>query len=793
VARPGNRSITVSWTPSATGAGYTVLRSLTADGPFFAVTTPAQFSTPTTYVDPGLSNGTTYFYTVQALNSFGTSGRSAVVQATPAFKAVQIAAGPGYSHLEALLPDGSVWQWGAITPSLLTDVPSFVPGLPDIVGLSGGSQHVLALGSDGTVWAWGDNSFGQLGIVDTETTPVLTPIQVPNLSGVIALAAGGTHSVALLNDGTVWAWGDNSKGQLGTGSTSGTPMTSPVQVPGLTQITTLSAGVGHTLALRADGLLFTWGANDSGQLGLGTSSATSTPSALEVPNLTGVIAIAAGANHSLALESSGTVWAWGANTTGEIGNGISGAAPVTKPVQVPGLIGVTAIAGGGEHSLAVKGDGTVWAWGDNTFGQLGNGTTGTTPITSPVQVVNLSGAAFVAAGEIDSVALGTDGTVWTWGNNTGGELGNGTGEQEVVPSEVANLTGVAVTAGGGLFTLIVKQDGTVWGWGANNIGQLGNGLFPATASPTAVQATGISGVTMLDGGNDHSLAIGSGGTLWAWGYNSTGQIGNGTVSNGVSPPFQVTAVPGVIAISAGVGHSLAVKSDGTVWAFGDNSQGQVGSGAPIGSVLTPVQVPGLAGMIAVSAGVNHSLSLKSDGTVWAWGDNTVGQLGNGTTSATPSPSPAQVPNLTGIVAISGKANSGLALRSDGTVWSWGENSNGELGTGRPDSEYSPVQVVGLTEVTAIAGGGHVLALRSDGSVWAWGSNGVGQLGNPSTTLSRVPIPVLGLAGVSAISTGAQHSLALLNNQTLWVWGGDDHGQLGRPLVSFSSQPVPLTR
>jgi len=332
--------------------------------------------------------------------------------------------------------------------------------------------------------------------------------------------------------------------------------------------------------------------------------------------------IAGGQTHSLALKNDGTVWAWGANGYGQLGDGTN--TNNKLPVQVSSLTNIIAVAAGIDHSLALKSDGTVWAWGYNYFGQLGNGTY--TNSNTPVQVSSLTNIIAVAAGYQHSLALKSDGTVWTWGNNSSGQLGNGTNiSKSNTPVQVSSLTGITAIAGGGSHSLALKSDGTVWAWGANNSGQLGNGNN--TNSNTPVQVSSLTGITAIAGGGSHTLALKNDGTVWTWGNNNSGQLGNGNNTNS-NTPVQVSSLTGIIAIAAGSSHSLALKNDGTVWAWGYNYFGQLGNGNNTNR-NTPVQVSSLTGIIAVAAGVDHSLALKNDGTVWAWGINNNGELGNG--------------------------------------------------------------------------------------------------------------------------------------------------------------------
>ncbi|RYZ43260.1 MAG: kelch-like protein [Myxococcaceae bacterium] len=352
-------------------------------------------------------------------------------------------------------------------------------------------------------------------------------------------------------------------------------------------------------------------------------------------------------------------------------------------------VGTTArLAGGGSHTLALKQDGTVWAWGYNGIGQLGDGTINTyRPASS--QVPGLTGVVAVAAGKQHSMALKVDGTVWAWGGNDWGQLGVGTGMWSTTPIAVPALTGVAALAAGHGHTLALKQDGTVWAWGRNDYGQLGDGT--TTYRPIPSRLPGLSGVVALIAGDHHALVMKQDGTVWAWGYNGWGQLGDGTTTHRLTP-VQVTGLSGVAALVAGQYHSLALKQDGTVWAWGRNFEGQLGD-ATATSRSTPVQVPGLTDVATLAAGGVHTLALKQDGTIWAWGSNGSGELGDGTTMRRLSP--VQVPNLTSVAAVSTGWLHSLALKSDGTVWAWGRNDFGELGDGTTTTRLSPAQVPDL--------------------------------------------------------------------------------------------------
>lgn len=352
----------------------------------------------------------------------------------------------------------------------------------------------------------------------------------------MSIAAGWLHSLAMKCNDSVWAWGYNNEGQLGNRSTLGSG--TPVRASRLTNVRKVAAGASHSLAVTADGTVWAWGSNSSGQLGNGTTTNATFP--VQVPNLAGVTSVAAGptGTHSLALTSSGVVWAWGSNSTGELGNGTT--ADSLVPVQVSGLTGVVAIAAGDQHSLALKSDGSVWGWGYNFYGQVGvpafqcqNGTCSTSPRLTPVQVQGLGGVSAIAAGSLHSLAVKSDGTAWAWGRNDEGELGDGTTSSSSSPRRVADLTTVSRIAGGGYHSLALKSDGTAWAWGYNAQGQLGTGTTGTSLRPARV--SGLPAVVYLAGGRNHSLAARDDGTVWGWGANGYGQLGNGGGLDSSSP------------------------------------------------------------------------------------------------------------------------------------------------------------------------------------------------------------------------------------------------------------------
>ncbi|GAA1307964.1 RCC1 domain-containing protein [Planotetraspora silvatica] len=369
--------------------------------------------------------------------------------------------------------------------------------------------------------------------------------------------------------------------------------------------------------------------------------------------------------------------------------------------------------------------------------------------------------------------------VKSWGDNPFGQLGDATATDRHTPVTAAGVTAAEVTAVSGGFnhSLALLANGTIEAWGHNADGQLGDGT--TTDHPTSGTVAGLLSVRSIAAGDDFSLARLGDGTVQAWGDNDFGQLGNGTVGPDNPLPAPVTGLSGVVAIAAGQDHGLALLANGTVKAWGSNSTGQLGNGSVGGNSPVPVTVLGVGGVgvlsnvKAIAAGDNSSIALLNDGTVRTWGRNTEGELGNGVLSPN-SPTPVTVVGVGGVgvlgnvKAITGGGRHALALLNNGTVRAWGNNGSGQLGNGitGPDSP-TPVIVLGvggtgvLSDVALIAAGDiHSIAYLTNGPVNTWGSNASGQLGDGTTTDRNTPIGIrTGLIGITSIAGGGNHSLA----------------------------------
>jgi alpha-tubulin suppressor-like RCC1 family protein len=822
-------------------------------------------------------------------------------------RVVAVSTGDRFSLV--LCADGTAAAWGYDNVGQLGDggtTDSAVPVLVDasgllagktLVSIAAGSNHSVALCSDGTVAAWGSNSNGQLGIGNTTSSSV--PVAVVTTSAlagksVYSLSAGTNFTLGLCSDGKVVAWGLNNSGQLGNNATA--PSSKPVAVTDTGTllgkvVTSISAGGLHCLAGCADGTLVSWGANGSGQLGIGTRTDSRTP--VDITGTGGlvrktVIAVAAGAAHSLVLCADGAMAAWGGNSNSQLGINNSHDPFTTLPEIVRGgsVEGVFShsIVAASLHSMALGGfppnstlSGLVLSAGSlapaftvKTTDYVTTVPTGTTSITLKPTTLNasaqiqvngvtvLSGATSdgipLAPGinSISVVVTAEDGTATRYivrvmrsvdlnavfqsdsdvpvvfprydatGLSATFSLGfapaMGTSLKVIDNTGLAFITGqftnlaqgqavdlsyqgvtyhfVANYYGGTGNDLVLEwaKRGIV-SWGSNLWGQLGNGSLGDSRVPVSVIRTGgLAGkcVVTVGAAEDFGIALCADGAVASWSDARGGGVPVLTQLSGAG------AGTSVIAISSANRDCLALLSDGTLWMgpYGTFSQTAVDPGVLAGKSV-----------VAISKGGQHCLALCSDGTIAAWGTNDAGQLGDGTNFSTTVPVAVKSASMYGktVIAVSTGVTHSMALCSDGTLFTWGDNGEGQLGNNTTTNSNVPVLVSGMgvlrdKKVVALSQGAerHTVVLCSDGTVATWGLSSDGQLGrNTSIYKNRVPGPVItsgALLGktVVSISSGWRHNIAVCSDGTIATWGYNGSGQLGTDVVPYpynSGSPV----
>lgn len=547
---------------------------------------------------------------------------------------------------------------------------------------------------------------------------------------------------------------------------------------------TLSAGGGQTLAIKPDGTLWGWGENASGQLGDGTNA--SNPIPIQIGSDTNWLKVSTNTDHTLGIKTDGTLWAWGDNLYGQVGDGTN--INKTTPVQIGTDTNWKAVEAGILHSIALKTDGTIWSWGANMFHQLGDETS--INRNFPAQVGTDNDWASINSNSSHTMAIKTNGTLWSWGGNSDGQLGDGTIVFRSYPVQVGTDSNWLKTSTGGGFTVAIKNNGTLWSWGDNIVGQLGNGTTTDQLLPVQV-GTGTDWDS-ISTGYFFAIALKTDGTLWGWGLNTYGYLGNGGSTDALFP-IPIGNSTDWHSIDSAINHTSALKNDGSLSAWGVNNAGGLGDGTTIGkNTVTPISCPGLEFNFThqkIATGNNYSLFVCEDGTVKATGLNTRGQLGTGNNDNTTTA--VAISGLTDVISVSAMDQYSLFLKSDGTVWATGYNEFGQLGNGTTVDTNVPVQIPGLSGIVKIIAGYYdSLFLKNDGTVWGCGRNFSGELGNGNALQQNTPQQVMNVSNVIDIAGGDGHSMFLQSNGTVKSCGGNQDGALGLGNIGWQAQITP---
>ena len=695
-----------------------------------------------------------------------------------------------------------LWTWGQNADGILGQNNVISKSSPVQVGAlttwaqisSGAYNHHLAIKTDGTLWAWGKAAEGQLGDNNSVILYRSSPVQIGTDTTWSKIDVGQYHTLAVKTNGTLWSWGaQGSYGQLGNESLAA--RSSPVQVGALTNWAQVFTQHRHSTAIKTDGSLWVWGDGQQGKLGDNTVISKSSPIQIGSTPATATTnwsVASLGTETQAAIRTDGTLWLWGLGTSGEIGNGA--AVSKSSPTQVGSLTTWSKISTGPYATSAIKTDGTIWSWGNDASGSLGQNTLSVNK-SSPVQIGALTTWSQSECGTEYTLAIKTDGTLWSWGKGIQGQLGinlGGIGTSRSSPVQIgatplAETNNWSLAANGNYHTIAIKTDGTMWSWGKNEYGQIGDNAVINRSSP--VQVGALTTWSKIDGGDLYSMALKTDGTMWTWGYNANGELGQNNVINR-SSPVQLGAEITWSKIAANSGFSMAIKTDSTMWSWGNNEFGQIGDNTVI-KRSSPVQVGALTTWSQIAGGRYHSIAIKTDGTMWTWGYNNFGQLGSNTTYNNKS-SPVQVGGLTTWSKIASSAYNSLAIKTDGTIWTWGYNINGQLGDNTILYRSSPVQVGALTTwLQAVVGYANTVAIKTDGTMWTWGRNELGQIGDNTVIYRSSPVQLGALTTWSVISANKHTNSAIETDGTWYSWGYNQSGQIGDNTVISRSSPTQI--
>ena len=479
------------------------------------------------------------------------------------------------------------------------------------------------------------------------------------------------------------------------------------------------------------------------------------------------------------IAADGKLYTWGYNNFGQLGNGTT----INKsiPTQIGSSTNWVNIASGQYHTMAIKSDGTLWAWGQNTYGQLGDGTN--TYRTSPFQIGTATNWASISCGQYYTLAIKTDGTLWAWGQNSYTQLGDGTSNSRNTPGQIGTATNWATVACGYYHSIAVKTDGTLWAWGNNVTGQLGDGTTTPKSTPNQIgTANNWSIVTC---GQYYSLAIKTDGTLWAWGYNLYGQLGDGTTVN-KSNPIQVGSSSNWTSVTSALISTLAKKSDGSIWAWGDNSYGELGDGTNV-SKSSPTKIGIDTTWNKIEGGYQYFTALKTDGSIWSWGKNDYGQLGDNTTQNKNAPTRIY---LYPVISTSGSfLNFSTCNGTNSSVQSFSVSGVGltvsititaptgfEIST-NPNNGFASSK--SITPVGVIVGTTSFY-VRLNGNV-------VGNFsGDISSTTTGATTQNISVSGTVLSTSTSNTNASVCSNSLPYVWNGNNYSNSGNYTLHFTN-------
>lgn len=499
--------------------------------------------------------------------------------------------------------------------------------------------------------------------------------------------------------------------------------------------------------------------------------------------MTAVESIAPGQSHNCALQADGSVLCWGDNSFGQLGNGDANFNDQLVPQRVLGLTDAAAMESGAFFSCARRQTGSIVCWGNNQNGELGNGSAELASAT-PLTVSGIANAAQLSVGYDHACALMSDQTVQCWGNNDNGQLGNGSTVDAGTPVVVTGLTGVTAVKAGALTSCAILADSSVRCWGANGNGQLGNGTTTDSSLPVAV--TGLSNVTALATGTAHVCALQTGGTVSCWGSNAGRQFGNVSFVDAFSSvPVAATAVSGVQSLTAGYQHTCAVLSTAQVACWGLSYNAEMGRGYYIDTAdPLPEVIPGVTTAIQVAASGSATCAVLADNTARCWGSNQGALLGRGTLNPTETRDYVYRDTITHPMVAPGAFDAGYdsvcAVTAAQGVSCIGVNDMGQLGMGTGDlRSTSPAAASGIGDAVKVSvGQKHACALMQSGQVQCWGNGFNGQLGNGDVSTSVVPVTVTGISTAVDVAASGEHACAVVQGGGVQCWGDNLQGQLG---------------
>ncbi len=695
--------------------------------------------------------------------------------------------------------------------------PKNINYLDDFTAVSAGQTHTCGLTNAGTVYCWGQNDSGQLG--NGTFNDSSTPVAVTQPAGVIfsSIDVGYIHSCALSTQGVAYCWGNNTALTIGDGTQTNRNIPKVVTMPADTTFSTIRAGAMSTCALSTTNTAYCWGVfkiPSSGDPG----GYSSTPMALTLPAGSNSISqIDVGGQHICFITDVGTLYCFGYNTYGQLGKPTSINWSNYVAVEFPNGLSATHISAGGYHTCAVMSNSKLFCWGNNEYGQLGDGTGIISRTPKAIYLETEVSFTSVNAGNVHTCAEDSSANRYCWGNNDSGQLGTRDTFNHIVATPALQLADESINqiSVNELHTCATTVSGRIYCWGANQKGQLGDGTMtanmfgarvgaslipPSTASQTptfsptqAPSVDHLNAFVRMSIDATHSCALTTSGDAYCWGSNTYGQLGNTTTLRS-TVPIAVKMPSGVsfTDINTHGAQNCAIADTGNAYCWGTEHPYPV-----------LISIPDASSLTNISVGASHICVLTTTGTAICWGSNVYGELGNGdsdeingNTNSYSNPVAVNMPPGEIFTQIQASLSHTCALTATGRVYCWGYNAFGQIGNGTMDNVVSPTEIStpsGIT-FTKIDTGNHFSCAQSNTmQLYCWGMNSSNQLGTNTYVESLVPTQVTALTGttISDFQVGREHVCVITTNDDVFCWGASADGQLGAETDANTAVQVPL--
>ena len=735
-----------------------------------------------------------------------TSVFTAIVPSVPASAATisTTAIAPGGQTNCAIRSGGALYCWGnnaygefgnGTTTNSAT--PVLVPGGYTWIWVSTqfdyGDLQATTCGITNTNagYCWGSNPFGEIG--DGTTTQRLVPTLIAGSHLWSSIAVGYQDVCGITTAGAAYCWGPNGQSEVGDGTN--TERTSPALVSGSHTWLSISEGYDSTCGIDNTNTAYCWGANNDNQLGDGTTTNRSTPTALS-----GTWSqINAGDGTTCGVKTSGSGYCWGLNSSGQVGDNTT--TQRTTPTAVSGGITWSSIATGFFNSCGLSTAGTAYCWGDNGAGDVGDGTTTQRNVPTAVSGSYTFSTLHIgddATSDDTNCGLTTGNVEYCWGYNSSDEVGDRTTTNRKIPTAVnwADVNTDSTISAGGQTTCDVRAGGVAYCWGNNTYGQLGNGSTINSSEPTQVlggytwQSISTEDDTFTGANVATTCGITTSGTGYCWGANTYGDVGDGTTTERLVP----TAISGGYTwatISVGFTDVCGVTTSGAGYCWGYNGAGEVGDGTTT-QRTSPTAVSGSYTWASIYDSRATTCGVTTSGAGYCWGSNTYGQIGDTTTTNRYSPT-AVSGSYTWSTIVTG-TNISCGVTTSGAGYCWGSNNYGQVGDGTTTDRHSPTSISGSYTWASISGDGYAsCGVTTAGVGYCWGYNGAGEVGDGTTTQRTSPTAVSGNYIFSAISTGADYTddtdCGLTTSGLDYCWGYNNNSQIGDETTTSRSAPT----